>query len=225
LNRRILIVSALLISGAIYLTAASRSEPTPIRRPLSELPNAIGMWLEDRSSEFDKDTLNVLGVNDYINRSYNGPNMGQVGLYIGYYVSQRQGGTIHSPLNCLPGSGWNPIEKDILNIPIPSDFRINASTVGERQEIRINRIVIQKEIDKQVVLYWYHSHGRVIASEYLGKIFTVLDALRSNRTDAALVRVISPVNGQQESAQKQAEEQAIDFVKALFPMLGNYLPE
>jgi EpsI family protein len=225
LNRRILIVSALLISGAIYLTAASRSEPTPIRKPLSELPNAIGMWVEDRSSEFDEDTLGVLGVNDYINRSYNGPNMGQVGLYIGYYVSQRQGESIHSPLNCLPGSGWNPIEKDVLNIPAPSVFRMNDSTFGERQEIRINHIVIQKEMDKQIVLYWYQSHGRVIASEYMGKIYTVLDALRSNRTDAALVRVISPVNGQQESAKKLAEEQAVDFVKALFPMLGHYLPE
>ena len=89
----------------------------------------------------------------------------------------------------------------------------------------MNRIVIQKAIDKQVVLYWYQSHGRVVASEYWGKIYTVLDALRTNRTDAALVRTVSPVADLDPASEQSSERESIEFVQALFPLLGTYLPQ
>jgi EpsI family protein len=87
--------------------------------------------------------------------------------------------------------------------------------------IEVNRIVISKGLDQQLVLYWYQSHGRVVASEYWGKIYTVLDALRTNRTDAALVRVICPVGG---AAEAKAEREAVRFVQSFFPLLDDYLP-
>jgi EpsI family protein len=157
--------------------------------------------------------LAVLGVDDYINRSYIHPETGVIGLYVGYYGSQRSGDTIHSPLNCLPGSGWNPAKRGVLEVAL-----------GPESRIQINRIVIVKGIEKQVVLYWYQSHGRVVASEYWGKIYTVLDALRTNRTDAALVRLIAPVAGQDAAAESASQELAAAFVKALYPLLGDFLP-
>ena len=155
----------------------------------------------------------TLGVDDYINRTYVSPDMFPIHLYVGYYQSQRSGDTMHSPLNCLPGAGWNPAKRGHLTIPI-----------NDKSSIEINRIVILKGIDKQVVLYWYQSHGRTIASEYWGKIFTVIDAVRTNRTDAALVRVICPVDGVEDEAEAAAERRAVDFVKAMFPLLGRFLP-
>jgi EpsI family protein len=217
---RAIIIAVLLITGALYLSSATKSESVPLRRPLLEFPRQIGAWEEVKSSEFDSETMKVLGVDSYVNRQYAGPENAFAGLYIGYYQSQRQGDTIHSPLNCLPGSGWNPVHRDILPIPV------HSSASGEQiKEIRINHIVVQKGLDKQVVLYWYQSHGRTIASEYRAKIYTVLDALKSNRTDAALVRVISPVRGPDKAAEEAAASQAVDFVKAIFPQLDSYLPD
>ncbi|MBZ5496021.1 MAG: EpsI family protein [Acidobacteriia bacterium] len=221
---RALIVSCLLVAGAVYIGFASKSEPVPIRRSLSELPARIGVWEGEGATELDPTTLRVLGVDDYTNRRYFGTAGASVGLYIGYYRSQRQGNTIHSPLNCLPGAGWNPVEKDILPISI------NAGAVSEgadppQTEFRINRIVIQRGMDKQVVLYWYQSHGRVVASEYWGKIYAVLDAIRTSRTDAALVRVISPVTSAGEAGETTAEQNAVTFVRDLLPLLGQYLPD
>jgi EpsI family protein len=214
--RRALIIAGLLIAGALYLNSAARMEPVPIRQSLSGLPRQMGNWSMTEEIEFDNNTLKVLGVDDYVNRIYRGSEGVFINLYIGFYRSQRQGDTIHSPLNCLPGAGWNPKEKDILNVSILDSKKY--------RNYEINKLIIQKNTDQQVVLYWYQGHGRVVSSEYWGKIYTVLDAIRTNRTDAALVRVISPVIGSEEAAKAKAERDAGDFVKALFPLLDKYLP-
>jgi EpsI family protein len=99
--------------------------------------------------------------------------------------------------------------------------RENLQTSNVRA-IEINRVVIQKGFERQLVLYWYQGHGRVIASEYSGKIFMVLDAIRTNRTDAALVRVVAPVAAGQ--SEEVAEQRAVQFVQTLFPRLADYLP-
>jgi EpsI family protein len=173
----------------------------------------VGDWEGRPGEDMDSRIISVLGVDDYVNRIYYNQGSFPASLYIGYYQSQREGDTIHSPLNCLPGAGWNPIKSG--HIQIPTD---NGS------QIEIKRIVIQKGIAKQVVLYWYQSHGRVIASEYWGKIYTVLDALRTNRTDAALVRIVCPVLGTSEHAETFAEERAVEFIKVLYPLLPRFLP-
>src|SRR4029077_16516881 len=132
--------------------------------------------------------------------------------------SQRQGDTMHSPLNCLPGAGWTPVQNDRLALRVPT----GSGTMGGQAErpIEINRYVIEKGLDRQVVLYWYQSHGRVVASEYWGKIYMVLDAIRSNRTDGALIRIPAPIV----SSEADAEQRAIGFAQELFPFLGRYLP-
>ncbi len=211
---RILILSALLLATSAFISRASRPELTPIRQSLSAMPMKIGDWEGIDSPEMDSRVLAVLGVDDHIERIYYSPDRFPVSLYIGYYQSQRSGDTIHSPLNCLPGAGWNPIKKGHVTIP-----------VNDNKNIEINRIVILKGIDRQVVLYWYQSHGRSIASEYWGKIYTVLDALRTNRTDAALVRVLCPVSATDAGAAEYAEKQGAEFVKSLYPLLDRFLPD
>lgn len=161
----------------------------------------------------DSRVMDVLGVDDHIDRTYVNAGRFPASLYVGYYQSQRSGDTMHSPLNCLPGAGWNPSRRARISVPVEGG-----------DPIEVNRIVISKGLDRQLVLYWYQSHGRVVASEYWGKIYTVLDALRTNRTDAALVRVICPVGGADGAAEVEAERQAIRFVQSFFPYLDDYLP-
>jgi len=211
---RIILLSLILLAAAGVIGYASRPEITPIRESLSGLPMHVGEWEGRKAADLEDNVMAILGVNDYINRLYYNPEMAPAGLYIGYYQSQREGDTMHSPLNCLPGAGWNPVIKGHIHVPIEGG-----------SPIEINRIVIMKGTDKQLVLYWYQSHGRVIASEYWGKIYTVLDALRTNRTDAALVRVISPVAGLTPEGESAAERCAVTFVQSLYPLLNRYLPE
>jgi EpsI family protein len=86
----------------------------------------------------------------------------------------------------------------------------------------INRVVIRKGLERQLVLYWYQSHGHLIASEYWSKFYMVSDAVRLNRTDGAIVRIIAPIS--EPAAERTAEASAFDFAKSLVPTLDRYLP-
>jgi EpsI family protein len=198
---------------------ATRSEPVPTRVPFATFPMTLGDWKGRESPPLEKDVLAILGVNDYLTRAYFAGPRSAAGLYIGYWESQRQGGSIHSPLNCLPGAGWEPMSKSTL------DIEVMSSTISPApRQISINRYVIQKGLEQQVVLYWYQSHGRTIASEYTSKFFLVADAIRLNRTDAALIRVTVPVVANDEQSGIRAEADGVQFIKALFPVLTTYLP-
>ena len=129
------------------------------------------------------------------------------------YGSQRQGDTIHSPLNCLPGAGWEPLSEGRTTI---------ANAGGPGVDIEVNRYVVQKGLDRQLVLYWYQSHGRVVASEYTSRLLLIHDAIRMNRTDGSMVRVIAPIAVGSDGA--AAEALATEFVRSLFPRLAGYIP-
>jgi EpsI family protein len=144
-----------------------------------------------------------------LTRFYSRPGEGVVHLYVGYYQSQADGNSIHSPKNCLPGAGWQPISSGETQIP-----------VGSGEAVKVNRYLIQKGQERQMVLYWYQSHGRVVASEYWAKLYLVMDAIQMNRTDGALVRVISPIT----DSEVRAEQQVVDFAKTLLPLLDRHLP-
>jgi EpsI family protein len=214
---RLAIVSLALLAGAAFVARSDRSEPIPVRDSFSRFPMQIDAWSGRKAEDFDSKILTILGVDEYLNRVYFRPGEVPLSVYIGYYQSQRQGDSIHSPLNCMPGAGWEPVSKRELTIPV-------TTSRGVAQPISINRYLIQKGGDRQLVLYWYQGHGRVVASEYWSKIYMVLDAIRSNRTDAALVRVITPVPDGSTAAEAEAERRASEFVKAMFPLLGHYLP-
>lgn len=211
---RLLTVAALTLATAGYLALVMRAEPVPVKQPLSSCPLLIDTWQGQKAPDFDPQTLAVLGVDEYISRVYSDATGGALTLYVGYYESQRQGDTMHSPLNCLPGAGWSPVSFDRIGIPV------RKAADSAEETITVNRYVIEKGLDRQMVLYWYQSQGRVIASEYWGKFYLVLDAIRHNRTDGALVRIVVPI----QSDEAAAEGRAVAFAKTLYPLLGRYLP-
>jgi EpsI family protein len=185
---------AVLLAGMAGMGFLSHGESTPPAKPLSDFPTDIGSYRAVKEFPFDEATLKVLGVTDYTNRIYFSPALGDLGLYIGYFRTQRTGATIHSPKNCLPGAGWQPTVSEIYQLSLP-----------DGRKVPVNLYVIRKDLDQQIVLYWYQSHGRVVASEYWGKFYMAADAIRLNRTDAALVRITAPVrNGDLDAARNQA---------------------
>ncbi len=214
---RALAVGLCLVAGAVVVAGTSRAEVVPARESFATFPLQVGPWRGEPAPRFDQQVLTVLGVDEYVSRTYFKPDGLPVGLYIGYYGSQRQGDTMHSPLNCMPGAGWEPVRKDR---PM-----IDVTTAAGPRAIQVNRLVILKGLEKQVVVYWYQSHDRVVASEYWGKIYTVVDAIRLNRTDAAMIRLISPVVGAGPDAEAAAERRVVELTQAVFPLLGRYLPD
>jgi EpsI family protein len=209
------VLCLMLVMATVVLAAARRSETLVIRTSFASFPMTLGSWNAIVDPPLEDEILKVLGVDDYLSRVYYKADGGAVGLYLGFYASQRQGDTIHSPMNCLPGAGWEPVSEGRLTIP-------NADGAG--RDIIVNRFIVQKGLERQLVLYWYQSHGRVVASEYWSRAFLINDAMRLNRTDGSLVRVIAPIaidaNDNGAGAQTIAEE----FVRVLFPALPTFLP-
>jgi EpsI family protein len=204
------------LAAAGLVARQNRPEPAPVRATFDRFPSQIQRWTGRPLPPMEDRILAILGVDDYLNRVYVSPERAGAALYIGYYNSQRQGDSIHSPMNCLPGAGWEPISRSFTKIPVA----LREGTT----EIDANRYVIRKGLDQQLVLYWYQSHGRTVASEYWSKFYLVRDAVRLNRTDAALVRVIVPIVPNRDGAEATAETQATDFIGSMFPLLSNYLP-
>jgi EpsI family protein len=198
-QRPALILCALLVvQGAAFYGILGRAESIPASRPLSEFPLAIGSWRALREDVIDQDERDVLRADDYLSRQYLGSGDRQARLFVAYFRSQRAGQTPHSPKNCLPGAGWTWSVADTMRVEI----------AGRARTIEINRYVVAKGDQRAVVLYWYQSRDRVVASEYLAAAFTAWDALRYNRTDTELVRVVTPVTAS-----------GVEFIQAFFTML------
>jgi EpsI family protein len=179
---RLWIAVALLGLTGAYLQARPDGAARARAADLAQVPLTIGDWRGIDEAPFDDDTMRVLGVDEYINRRYVDPAAGAVvGLYVGYYRSQRQGDSIHSPLNCLPGTGWQPVQRSRVDVPIGGGAALTAS-----------RLVVEKGTERYVVLYWYGGRGRAVAGEYTNKFWLLADAVRTGRTDGALIRVMTP---------------------------------
>jgi EpsI family protein len=214
---RILITSALLLAGAGYIGYEREAETLPDRPALTTLPMQLERWRGRNDPPFNDELLAELGVDEYLMRSYLAPSEPMVSLYVGFYASQRQGDTIHSPLNCLPGAGWLPMRQGRASFDVTT-----ANT--RAQSITVNEVIIQKGLDRHLVLYWYQSHGRVVASEYTSKLYMVADAIRLNRTDASLVRVITPITGETAADEAAASRRVQEFAKGIFPSLSRVIP-
>jgi EpsI family protein len=203
------VILVVMIAGAgAYAAGASGGEVAVAREPLSALPATIDGWHGRDSLPFADDIVAALGVDDYVNRHYAKPGGPPVALYVGYYDSQRQGDTIHSPQNCLPGAGWRPVSSE----------RVTMDAGG--RAIEVNRYLIQKGLERQAVLYWYQGRGRVVANEYANKAWLMWDAATLRRTNGALVRLITPVV----STPEAAFDELASFTSSVFPRLGAHLP-
>jgi EpsI family protein len=205
---RLWITAGVLVAAFLLLHTVSHGEAIVTHQPLRELPYVLGSWT-GTEQPLTKQILEAVGVSDYANRIYFSQKDGLAQLYVGYYTTQRTGDTIHSPKNCLPGAGWDPVQSGYATI----------SLSGGRQ-IVVNEYVIQQGLDKELVFYWYQGRGRVIASEYSGKFWMVADAISRNRTDGALVRLITPMNDSEQKARARLES----FTQLVFPPLDSLIP-
>jgi len=204
---RALFAAIIIVCAGIFANGASSPERVPPRETLATTPINLSGW-EGRDLPLADDVAAELGVDDFINRVYLAANAPPVVLYVGYYASQRQGDAIHSPQNCLPGAGWQPVTSD----------RTMVDVAG--RAIPVNRFIIQKGLDRQAVFYWYQGRSRVVASELRNKFWLMLDAARLQRTDGGLVRTITPVS----STPQAAFATLTTFSTALFPYLTSRLP-
>lgn len=196
----------LLVAGGIVVNAwGALGEAHVDRKELKDFPRQVGAWEQVGGDlRFDNQTLSVLKASDYLMRDYQSPSGVRGNFYIGYYASQREGATYHSPLNCLPGSGW------VMSSPA----RITVAPPG-KAAFEANKYLIENGGTREILIYWYQGRGRVVASEYWGKIYTVLDSVRLRRSDGAMVRVMVPVGSSEASALGAAEELAANVSTAL----------
>ena len=211
-SKSVSILSLVLLAQASVFYGFSRSEKVPVRRPLSEfsLTNTDWKMLED--VQMDQESLDVLKADDILSRLYQNKDNGQVAnLFVAYFETQRTGKAPHSPKNCLPGAGWVQEKSGTVDVAIS----------GEPEAVHLNRYVVSRGQNQSVVLYWYQARNRTIASEYAAKFFTVADAIRYNRSDTALVRVVVGVDGR---GADHAVQAAVEFVKSFFEPLKQYLP-
>lgn len=198
---------AVLLLAGVFINVWERSgEASVSRRPLRELPARLGAWRQIGSDQrLAPDVEGVLRADDYISRNYARADGRLVSVYIGYYSTQRSGITYHSPLNCLPGSGWT------LNDPA----KISITQPDGSRSFEANRFVIQNGADREILVYWYQGRGRAVASEYWDKFYTVIDSARRRRSDGAMVRLMTPVVTSEASALELTSDLARDLAAAL----------
>lgn len=205
-----IIASILMILVFSYLKFMNHGKDVEPLKPFSTFPKQIGLW-KGTEHFFSDEIYNFVGVDDSALINYSNPPENEIQLYIGYYKSQRKGDMIHSPKNCMPGSGWE----------ITSTTYENIET-KDGETIRIIKLILEKGAEKQIVFYWFHGRGRIVDSEYKQKIYLVIDSIFKNRTDDSFIRIISPVNNNQiDNTLKSMKE----FTKDLMTILEQYIPE
>jgi EpsI family protein len=208
---RFLAVATLLLGVSVFIHDHTHAEELPPHESLALFPEQIGNWT-GTDVPIPEDDRAVLGPGEFVERLYSNPDArAEVDLFMAYFPSQRSGDTIHSPKNCLPGAGWTPVNSNRIQIPW-----------GNGKHIVANRYILSKGLDREVVLYWYQSHGRAVASEYWAKYYLIADSIRLNRTDGALVRVITPVAYQ--APVQDGILRAVHFAQQVLPLLGTFIP-
>jgi EpsI family protein len=208
MSLRASVVAVVLVGGIFATLSFKPKEAAGLQKPLREFPSAIGF---SRSQErpFERQVVRAIGADDYINRIYLGSTP-PIELYIGYYKDQRSGDKIHSPKNCLPGSGWEPIHS--TRVEIGSEGGV---------PVRVNGYLVAQGARRDMVLYWYQSHGRIVASEYWAKILLITDGLKNRPTDGAMIRIWTTAADGEETAQARA----IEFAHRVYPRVDEFLPK
>jgi len=214
--KRFAILFVLLLVGGLVVNAwAFLGEAHVERKNLKEFPKQFGSWAQTGGDEqFNKETLAVLRASDYLLRNYRDEQGRSVNFYVGYYASQRDGATYHSPLNCLPGSGW------VMSEP----GQVTIAPQG-RAAFVANKYVIQNGDHKELLIYWYQGRGRAVASEYWGKVYTVLDSVRMRRSDGAMVRITTGIQDSEPATLQDAIAKATDLAASTSTILPEFIPD
>ncbi len=205
---RTLFLVVILLTAFGITQLAHHSQPIASKFPFDTFPMKVKDW-KGVPAKMDQREYEIAGVEDYVLASFYRQGHAPIHFYLGYYESQKQGDTIHSPKNCLPGSGWNILESGTVKVHIP----------GKKLPVTLAQMLLGKGKQRQMVLYWFHSRGRIISSEYMQKIWLVTDSIFRHRTDGSFVRITCPVTRDRE----HTIEEMKPFVQAIFPVLDQYM--
>lgn len=207
------ILTAILVLQAALFYSASSGDSTPLNLPLMAFPQTLGAFQMTHEGQVEPEVLEVLKADDTMTRTYTSPD-GAANLFIAYFKTQRTGQSPHSPKNCLPGSGFQPVESGTIDIPAGGET------------IHINRYLVSRGENESLVMYWYQSQGRVIADEFAAKFWLIADSIRKHRSDTALVRVVVGVPRTDDSSGRaMAQKTALSFVQAAYPQVKTFLPQ
>lgn len=203
----------LLVAVPIAPLLAQEEFSPPPRQSLTEFPLRLDVW-QGVSSPMERQYLDALQLDDYILADYTATDQPPVNLYLAYYLSPKKGRSSHSPRQCIPGGGWEITSLE----PVHMD-RVSGVRPGQD----INRVVIQKGGQKQIVYYWFKQRDRWITSEYWVKFFLFWDSLTRHRADGALVRLSSAVHAGESEA--VVDERLQTVAGLVTPLLGQYVPD
>jgi exosortase D (VPLPA-CTERM-specific) len=207
------VVAGILLLATLGLSyGVEFREKIPPNKSFARFPLEVGNWSGSRES-MEQKFVETLDLSDYVIVDYRNQQGKTVNFYVAYYESQRKGESIHSPATCLPGGGWIFKEAGAATIPVPA---------YDGQPMEVNRAFMQKGAYKQLSYYWFPQRGRILTNAYELKLFTFWDALTKQRTDGALVRVITPVYESEDVA--DAEKRLQNFTAAITPVLKDYIP-
>lgn len=202
----------LLLAGVFINLWERAGEAHVTRRPFREFPARLGNWHQvGPDQRFAPDVEALLRADDYVSRTYARPDGRMVSIYVGYYSTQRSGITYHSPLNCLPGSGWT----------LYDPARIGITQGDGSRSFDANRFIVQNGNDREILIYWYQGRGRAVASEYWDKLYTVVDSTRKRRSDGAMVRLMTPIA----TSEAAALELTADLAKEISSVLPAFVPD
>ena len=208
------VVTVILLGATLALSQGIEfREKIPIKKSFDRFPLKVGEW-SGTYQTMEQKFIDALDLSDYAIIEYQDSTGKTVNFYVAYYESQRKGESIHSPATCLPGGGWIFKQAGAVGIPLPAN---------DDGFMKVNRAFMQKSGYKQLSYYWFPQRGRILTNAYQLKIFAFWDALTRQRTDGAMVRVITPVHGLEEL--EEAEERLQGFTREIVPVLGEFLPD
>ena len=203
------IVAVLMLATAIFL----QFPPPPNVKHVGTMPYQIGDW-KGTDVPIRQEELDILGPGEYLQREYENASQSEpsINLFIPFFPTQKAGDTIHSPDHCLLGAGWFPISREVIQLSRP-----NGSSMP------VKRYVVSKSGERQLVLYWFQAHGRVLASEWQARYYLISDSIYMNRSDGGMVRLMTPMlDGESPDA---AQVRMMKFGSQLLPLLDSYIPQ
>jgi EpsI family protein len=206
------LASVLLAGTLVLIHARKQIEVIPAHKQLDGFPSAVNGW-KSQDLPLTPDVLQTLGPGEFLFRDYTPPAQSTtVNLFVAFFPSQSAGDTIHSPKNCLPGTGWSPTASEQIWVESPG-----------KGKVAVNRYLVEQGDDQALVLYWYQAHGRVTPSEYWAKFYLVADSLKTARTDGALIRIFAPI--EPEEGLEVTQKRAVQFAQMILPVLDDYVPQ